>query len=159
MIIKYRRATKKDIDNLVELRIEFLYEAENMSKDTSSEELKNALYDFFQRNMKSDYFISWIAVKEEEIVATSGLVFYEIPPLFENISGKEAYLMNMYTIPRFRRKGIGTELLKKLIEEVRKRKIRKIRLMTTEDGMHLYEKNGFKFNENEMYLLLDLIFK
>ncbi len=155
MMIKYRRATEKDIDKLVELRIEFLYEAENISKDTPFEELRNSLYDFFQRNMKSEHFISWIAVQEEKIIATSGLVFYGIPPLFENISGREAYLMNMYTIPSFRRKGIGTELLKKLIEEVRKRSIRKVRLITSEYGKQLYEKNGFKYNENEMYFLLD----
>ena len=154
-MIVYRRATIEDINKLVELRVEFLFEAEDISKDTSSEKLRCSLYDFFQRNMKSEHFISWIAIHEDKIIATSGLVFYEIPPLFENISGKEAYLMNMYTIPRFRRKGIGTELLKKLIEEVKKREIRKVRLMTTEDGKNLYEKNGFKFNENEMYLLLD----
>ena len=154
-LIIYRRANLKDIDKLVELRVEFLYEAEELTKDTPSEELRNSLFDFFQKNIKSERFISWIAVQEEEIIATSGLVFYEIPPLFENISGKEAYIMNMYTLPRFRRKGIGTELLKKLIEEVRKREIRKIRLITSEDGKYLYEKNGFKFNENEMYILLD----
>ncbi|MFW9852202.1 MAG: GNAT family N-acetyltransferase [Candidatus Thorarchaeota archaeon] len=154
-MITYRRAIPEDINKLVELRVEFLYEAEEITEDTPSEELRNSLYDFFQRNMKSEQFISWIAVQEDEIVATSGLVFYEIPPLFENISGKEAYLMNMYTIPNLRRKGMGTKLLKKLIEEARKRSIRKVRLMTTASGKHLYEKNGFKYNENEMYLLLD----
>ncbi len=154
-MIIYRRAILEDINKLVELRVEFLYEAEEISIDTPSEELRNSLHSFFQRNMKSEHFISWIAAKKNKIIATSGLVFYEVPPLFENISGKEAYLMNMYTLPIFRRKGIGTELLKRLIEEARKREIRKVRLVTTEDGKHLYEKNGFKFNENEMYILLD----
>jgi GNAT superfamily N-acetyltransferase len=154
-VIIYRRATLVDINKLVELRVEFLFEAEKISKDTPAEELRNSLYNFFQRNMKSEYFISWIAIQENEIIATSGLVFYEVPPLFENISGREAYLMNMYTLPNYRRKGIGTELLKRVIEEARKREIRKVRLVTSEDGKYLYKKNGFKFNKNEMCLLLD----
>ena len=51
--------------------------------------------------------------------------------------------MNMYTLPEYRKQGIGGNLLNKILNEARKRGIRKIRLHTTDIDKSLYEKKGF----------------
>jgi len=89
------------------------------------------------------------------IVATSGVSFSTVPPSFGNVSGGEAYIMNMYTLPRARKKGIGGTLLGKLIEDMAKKKIKKVRLITTELGKLLYIRAGFKESNSEMVLNLD----
>lgn len=60
---------------------------------------RKALKDFFIDKMKSNEFIAWFAEFDNEIIATSGLSFLQKPPHFINMTGKFAYIMNMYTIP------------------------------------------------------------
>ena len=55
-------------------------------------------------------------------------------PTHHNPSGNKAYIMNMYTNPKYRRKGIA------------------ISLEATDMGKPLYEKYGFKKMNNEMEL-------
>lgn len=41
------------------------------------------------------------------MVGTGGISFYQVMPTYHNISGKKAYIMNVYTQPDYRRKGIA----------------------------------------------------
>ncbi|NPD89643.1 MAG: GNAT family N-acetyltransferase [Asgard group archaeon] len=153
-MIEYRLASVKDIEILVDLRIKFLIEAERINTDEHSQELKESLISFFQRNIPKGNYISWIAFEGEKVVATSGVSFHEVPPTFGNISGKEAYIMNMYSLPEYRRHGIGTKLLNKLIEKIEETGIKKIRLHFTHIGKSLYEKVGFQSKNDEMMMII-----
>lgn len=151
-MITYRRAAIEDIDKLIDLRIEFLHEALKKSKDTPEESLRKSLVIYFNKHMRNDTFIAWFALENKEIIATSGLSFYTVPPCFSNQTGEVAYIMNMYTKPNYRRKGIGTKLFLKLIKEAETREIKKIVLHATDDGRFLYEKYGFTSDGSEMIL-------
>ena len=71
------------------------------------------------------------------------------------MTGKEAYIMNMYTKPKWRKKGIGSAILEKLIDEARNRGIEAIKLHATPKGRPLYEKFGFKMGFPDMYLYIE----
>ena len=154
-MIQYRRAQLNDIEELVKLRIQFLYEAEKIEKEKSSHLLQKSLTNYFTIHLKNEEFIAWFAVEDSVIIGTSGVCFSVVPPSFGNITGGEAYIMNMYTLPEARKKGVGTKLLEKIIEDVAERKINKVRLITTEIGKSLYLKTGFKENNSEMVLNLE----
>ena len=49
----------------------------------------------------------------------------------------------MYTLPEFRRNGISTELLKRLIVDAKLLKIDILNLHATKDGINIYRKFGF----------------
>lgn len=153
-MVNYRLTTMEDIDNLVLLRIIFLQEAEEVEPSSPIEELKKSLYNYFKEKIPNKLFVSWLAEDEGKIIATSGLSFHVVPPSYENPSGEEAYLMNMYTLPEYRKQGIGGNLLDKTVNEAKKRGTRKIRLHTTDIGKPLYEKKGFVETKSEMVLLL-----
>ena len=106
--------------------------------------------------MKSNEFIAWLAEADNEIIATSGLSFLQKPPHFINITGKFAYIMNMYTKPEWRRKGIGSVLLERLIEEIKKKGIRSVVLHSTPTGRPLYEKYGFRENDDDKEMIFKL---
>ena len=106
--------------------------------------------------MKSNEFFAWIAESNNEIIATSGLSFLQKPPHFINLTGKFAYIMNMYTKPEWRRKGIGLALLEKLIEEIKKKGIESVVLHATPYGRPLYEKYGFRENDGDIEMILKL---
>ena len=65
-----------------------------------------------------------------------------------------AQLLNVYTQTEFRRKGHATTLLNLLIEEIKKRDVKKIILDYTNDGYMLYQKLGFTRLEHQMMLKL-----
>jgi GNAT superfamily N-acetyltransferase len=50
----------------------------------------------------------------------------------------------MYTLPEFRRNGISTDLIKKLIEEAKKLNVDILNLHATKDGIKMYRRFGFK---------------
>lgn len=151
-MIEYRKASLNDINELVRLRIEFMKELNNIQSGSNDAELKQSLLDYFSRNMPSDSFVAWLAIENDRIVGTSGLCFYTLPPSYKNISGKAAYIMNMYTVPSCRNRGIAAGLFEKVLHEAKSLGYRKVCLHATDMGKSLYLKFGFKETDNEMVL-------
>ena len=154
-MINFRLATLEDIDELVSLRISFLQEAEEVDSSKPTDEVKSFLYKYFKEKIPNELFVSWLATENNKIIATSGISFHVVPPYLGNPSGEEAYLMNMYTLPKYRKQGIGTKLLDKTVEEAKMRGIKKIRLSSTTIGRPLYIKKGFVEDNSEMVLLFN----
>jgi len=151
-----RRANFNDIDKLIDFRVEFLEEIQNPPPDMEMEIFLKSLKDFFLEKMKSNDFVAWLAESDYEIIATSGLSFLQKPPHFINLTGRFAYIMNMYTKPEWRRKGIGLALLEKLFEEIKKKGIQSVVLHATPAGRPLYEKYGFRENDGDKEMILNL---
>lgn len=69
-----------------------------------------------------------------KFVGAGGVSFFQVMPTYHNASGEKAYIMNMYTSPDYRRKGIAYHTLDLLIEDTRKRGIHHITLEATDMG-------------------------
>ncbi|MFX0162016.1 MAG: GNAT family N-acetyltransferase, partial [Candidatus Hodarchaeota archaeon] len=76
----------------------------------------------------------------------------EKPPIHGNLTGREAYIMNMYTLPEWQNKGLATNLLKEIIKFIKETNVQRIRLHATEAGKKIYEKIGFVSVSSEMVL-------
>jgi len=148
--ITYRRAVHEDIAALVEMRAAFL--AEVADADPTDPLLTDALRRYFSSTIPSGEFVAFLAAVDRRIVATSGLVYHRQPPSAGNLLGVEAYIMNMYTLPAWRGRGIASVLLKKLVAEAQKSKIRRIRLHALARATPLYSRAGFISTEGEMKL-------
>jgi ribosomal protein S18 acetylase RimI-like enzyme len=147
-----RKANVNDIPTLVELRKKQLIdEGEKLSADSG---YNQQLTDYFTSSISDETFISWVIEDGGEIVATSGLCFYSLPPSFSNPSGRNAYITNMYTKPEYRRRGIAAELLDMVIAEAKERDYTVARLHTSEYGRSIYQKAGFKYSEDYMAMRL-----
>ena len=73
-------------------------------------------------------------------------------PTFHNPSGNKAYIMNMYTHPDYRRRGIASAVLELLVKEALTRRVEHISLEATSMGRPLYTKYGFVPMKDEMIL-------
>ncbi|MDR1802570.1 MAG: GNAT family N-acetyltransferase [Treponema sp.] len=146
--MEFRRANTDDINVLINLRKQQLLDEGSKAE----QEIDKELGKYFSQNIANNTFISWVATENNEIIATSGVCFYQLPPNYSNPSGKVAYITNMYTKKEFRRKGIASKLLKKIIDEVRSLNYRIIRLHASVDGKNLYLKHGFSDYEGYMHL-------
>jgi predicted acetyltransferase len=153
-VITYKKADLENIPDLINLRIEFLKEAQNFSSINNDKELFNSLEKYFSEKIKNNEFISWLAYKNNVIIATSGICFYTLAPSFKNITGKTAYIMNMYTKPEYRKQGIASNLFIKMIDEAKNLGIKKLVLHATDEGKKIYSKHGFKDENSAMMLTL-----
>jgi ribosomal protein S18 acetylase RimI-like enzyme len=141
--IIYRRATLNDVPTLVDYRVRFLNELLNHVEDDEASVIRESLRKYFTKAIPSGDFISWIAEIDGNIVATSGMVVWQKPAKYGVESGKLGYLLNIYTIPEARRKGIATRLLNELIKEARSLGLKYLHLHASKDGEPIYRKVGF----------------
>jgi len=153
--LEIRKANVEDCSELTKLRIEMRIEKENISiSESQQQKFYDNTYNYFIDNIKSGVFIAFLAVDTDEIVATSGICFYSVPPTYNNMRGVVAYVMNMYTKPQYRKKGVATQLLNHIVNESKVRNCTKITLNASEMGKSLYMKYGFKSIQNDMVYYL-----
>ena len=148
-----RRAGLDDLDTLVQLRLDLLREIGNLKSEARAPALTEAIQRYLISKMSNDEFVAWVAEVNGQIVGTSGLVFFERPPLDGHMSGIDAYAMNMYTLPEWRGRGIATALLGEIISFVKETAAGRIWLHTTDKGKHIYQKVGFVSTVSEMELV------
>lgn len=141
--IHFRRAVLEDIDELTRLRVELLKEVANLWREDDASVLIEATQRYFSEKIPAGEFIAWIAEMNGRIVGMSGIVPLERPPVANNLTGREGYVLNMYTVPDFRGKGIATLLLKKIISFAKSDAMSRIWLHATPVAMGIYEGFGF----------------
>jgi GNAT superfamily N-acetyltransferase len=152
----YRRVTENDVETLVDFRLRFLNELYNQPEDEETEILKKSLREYFSRAILSNEFIAWLAEYNGKVIGTSGMVVWRLPSRYGGlVSGKAGYLLNFYTVPEARRKGICTRLLNELIKEAKSLGIRYLHLHASKEGIGIYRKAGFvEPNQTELKLVL-----
>ncbi|KUP08953.1 acetyltransferase [Bacillus coahuilensis p1.1.43] len=153
MVCNFRKATANDINAITELRMELLTVVGDVNEENRLE-VFNATRNYFKEKVSNGSFSAWIAESNGIVIGISGLVFFERPPHGENISGLEAYIMNMYTRPDFRGLGIARSLLEECISNCKDLGVGRIWLHASEEGYQLYKKMGFIDKNSEMELIL-----
>jgi GNAT superfamily N-acetyltransferase len=145
-----RQATIDDIDELTELRQRFLTEI-----GYGSDAVPNAVRSYLDKALPTGDFVAFVAESAGHIIATSGVQIFQKPPHARNLSGKEGFVLNMFTLPEWRGRGIATALMQRIVGFVRDRGATCIRLHTSESGVGIYTKLGFQPDNSEMLLYLD----
>jgi len=155
--INYRRANINDIEFLVDYRVRFLNELYNHPEDDETEILRKALRQYFSEAIPSNNFIAWLAEYNGKIIGTSGMVVWRMPAKYGGLeSGRLGYILNLYTVPEARRKGICTRLLNELIKEAKSLGLKYLHLHASEEGINIYRKAGFvEPDQTELILRLE----
>ena len=137
--VTYRKASESDISELVELRIKQLI-AEGYPEVI---DIREDLKEYFASSLGNGSLICWIGVYKDKIIATAGMCFYQLPSSFSNPTGKNAHITNVYTNDEFRRNGIASLLVDKLLVEAKALNFPFVKLHASSHGKGIYEKAGF----------------
>ena len=113
-MLSYKKATIDDLEFLVETRIEVLRAANNLDKSVDMTVIKEQSYDYYKKSLSNKTHIAYLVFDGEKFVGAGGISFFRVMPTFNNPSGNKAYIMNMYTSPSYRRKGIVYKTLDSL---------------------------------------------
>lgn len=147
--MEIRKATYNDIDLIVKNRFEFINSFYNVDFPVNFE---GNTFEFLLKHIQDDSLLCQLAIESNKIVSIAMLCIYDLLPTVKNPSGKTGYIFNVYTLKCYRNKGLSTILLKNMIEEAKELGIGKIFLATTDDGLPIYTKLGFKLLDTEMVL-------
>ncbi len=152
MNIVYKKLTENELSEVIKLRINQLTEEYAEAGKTVPEDvnLEDSLLDFYKRNMTAGTYVSWLACDGDKIVGTSGMSFAEKPPYFTCPTGRLGILSSMYTDSNYRRMGIATNLLDRVVKEAKDYGCGTIYITASDMGVKLYESYGFKHNGNFM---------
>lgn len=150
LALTYRMAAIGDIDLLALTRTEFIIEMHGDMTDSQRAELYESNKAYFAETLCSGEFLAYLAFDGDALVATSGINFYKTPPAFKNLTGKTAYISNMYTKPDYRGRGIATRLFEMTVMEAKKRGCGRVELIATNMGRPIYEKYGFEVMDGAM---------
>lgn len=153
-MITIRRAGIEDIEDVVHLRTAFQWELHPQAR-VDKAQFVELTRDYVSEKLPAEELLVWFAEEDGQIVGTGGLVFWHRPPTSTCMSSKHAYVLNMYTLPDHRGKGVATLLLEQIIDYVKTTATQSITLHATEMGRAVYGKLGFVARTGEMQLKIE----
>ena len=152
--MEFRKATAEDIDLLVRTRIEVLRAANGLADSADMSEVEKQSRAYYEKALADGTHTALLVSDHGQFIGAGGISYYRVMPTYHNPTGRKGYIMNMYTRPEYRRKGIAFHTLDLLIQDARKKGITFVSLEATTAGRPLYEKYGFSGMKDEMELIL-----
>ena len=147
-----REASQSDIPEILRQRrkmYEDIHHPDPAVLDTvvslSSAYLKTAIAD--------GSFRAWLAADLDRVVAGGAVIISPWPAHPYDLECRRATILNVYTYPEYRRRGIARRLMQTIIAWCQREGFARVTLHASDEGRRLYESLGFE-PSNEMRLNL-----
>lgn len=148
-----RRATTTDLDTLVEHR-RAMFEDMGYTDQAAMRSMASKFRVWLLARMNAGDYVAWlVAAPNGSIAAGAGLWLMDWPPHMVGQGVRRGNILNVYTHPDFRRRGLARDLMKAALDWCRQNAIDTIILHASAEGRTLYESMGFR-PTNEMRLQL-----
>jgi GNAT superfamily N-acetyltransferase len=108
---------------------------------------------YFKIAMAEGSFRAWLAAAGDRVVAGGAVLVSPWPAHPNDLACRRATILNVYTDPEYRRRGIARTLMQTIIAWCQREGFARVTLHASDDGRHLYESLGFE-PSNEMRLNL-----
>jgi len=144
-----REATTRDVPTLSRFRAELFLELDGAVGSDFEYTCRRA----FESSLASSTCVAWLAeTLESEPVGTLALLRFPKLPTPKNPLTTEGYILNVFVVPGWRRRGVASTLLRSAIDYGRRSGLGRIRLHATASGQTVYEGMGFVGRDNSMEL-------
>ena len=146
-----RKIIAADIESIVNMRMRMLAE-------TTDEKIPGGLDQqirrFVRKHMKDGTCMGVLAEKDGQVIADAVIYLFETMPDEINMAGRTAMLYNVYTVPEFRGQGIMAQMLPEVIKLAREAGAVELKMTAAPKAIPLYERMGFRVNEDAMKMVL-----
>ncbi|MDF2547660.1 MAG: hypothetical protein K0R93_2558 [Anaerosolibacter sp.] len=106
--------------------------------------------DWYQQGFWNDHYICYSYIKDDEIIANVSLSTMEL--IMEGKKEKAIQIGTVMTAPEYRRQGLAYGLMTKIFEDY-DQNYELYFLAADDEAVPLYEKCGFKPNEENLYVI------
>jgi GNAT superfamily N-acetyltransferase len=148
-IFRIRRARVQDVEIIAWHRARMFQDMGDVSDD-GFEILRTKARLRLKEWLESGDYVGWLATpadKPDTVVGDAGVQLQLILPRPLDAStigeGRQGTIVNVFTEPQWRRRGIAGLLLKEIITWSRNEQIDRLILHASDDGRSLYERLGF----------------
>ena len=123
-----------------------------MLADADAAALEAAARTYLTQALSGGEYVGWVTEADGHVVAGGGVVIRPLLPRPGRASGgNEVEVLNVYTEPAHRRRGLARRLMQEILAWCHGRGITRVTLHASDDGRPLYESLGFVAT-NEMRL-------
>jgi len=150
--ITIREATVDDIPEILRQRRR-MYEDMQYTDAVALDAMCTLTADYLQTAIPGGSFHEWFACDGVQPVAGGAVLITPWPAHAYDLECRRATILNVYTNPEYRRRGIARRLMETMIAWCKEQGLARVTLHASDDGRHLYESLGFE-NSNEMRLNL-----
>lgn len=141
---KIRKAKAADMDLLVKHR-QGMFEEMTGAERGSVDMAGDAYRAWAKEMMRQKLYHGYVVTDGRGNVAASGCVWMrQVQPSRGRPASLVPYLVSMYTVPRFRRKGLASMIVKEAMEWAKRNGYRKMTLHASSAGRKVYAKLGWK---------------
>ena len=116
-----QKATLAELELLVAVRCRVLRAANQLPEDTPLPEVESQTRTYYQKAFAENTHTAYLLWDGETLAGTGAVSYFQVMPTVHNPTGRKAYLMNLYTAPQYRRQGIATRILTRLVEDAHRR--------------------------------------
>jgi GNAT superfamily N-acetyltransferase len=150
-----RPATASDADAFVAHRIALYREAGDIPPCDAADSLAFAIRQAFVDGIANGSCLAWVATSGQgDVAGSAAMQIVPRLPSPQNRSSLEGYVAQLFILPAWRRRGIGSALMKAVIASARHRYLGRIRLHSTKEGLAMYERLAFRVRTNDMELFI-----
>jgi GNAT superfamily N-acetyltransferase len=146
----FRRATPEDAPIITAQRHQ-MFAANDLATEAAYNVMDLAFEPWVRERLADGRYVGFLLEEDTKILAGCGIFFGDFPPHYFDPNPIRAYLLNFYTAPEARGRGLATQLLQHAVEECRQANVQVITLHASKFGKPIYERFGFTQN-NEMIL-------
>lgn len=146
-MISYRFATGKDINMLVELRLQFI---EARTDNGNFFSIFQNCKEYFEHAMKNSTCEVILAYDDDKLIGEGMIFYYEAIPSLYNIGGFTGNVENLYVSLKYRQNGVGGTMLSKLMDSAKKKGVDVIFANTSDRSEKLFAEHGFANIHNSM---------
>lgn len=122
--------------------------------ESTREAMVAATRPFIEAGLKNGSYRGWLVELGGRVVAGGGIASADFQPTPLSLSPKRVWIVNVYTEPPFRRRGLARQVLEVILAWCREQGLKSVFLHASDDGRPLYELLGFK-PTSEMGLRLE----
>ena len=130
-----------------------MYEDMHYNDATALDSMVSLSSTYLKTAMADGSFRAWLATDGDRAVAGGAVVISPWPAHPYDLQCRRATILNVYTDPEYRRRGIAGQLMQTMIAWCKREDFARVTLHASDDGRHLYESLGFE-PSNEMRLNL-----
>ena len=148
-----REATVDEIPEILRQR-RAMYEDMDFRDPRALDAMIKTTGPYLERALADGGFRAWLASFSGKVIGGGAVVIAGWPGHADNPDCRRATILNVYTYPDFRRRGVARTLMETMLDWCRRERFHAVFLHASKDGRPLYESLGFK-PANEMRLELE----